>query len=346
MKTIRRVYLRNQLNLAGKTIYVQAGSIYAMRLKSLSNEIGGGIGVREVQVETEQLIQRVAMGEIDYTICDENVGLVNATYFPDLDVKTAISFPQNVAWAVNLKSDSLKLAIDDWMDDYRNSRQYAILFDKYFRNRHTYRSIHSKYYALGSGRISAYDDIIREESEIIHWDWRLLASMIYQESRFNPRAVSWAGAFGLMQLMPGTAKNYGVTVESKPRAQIRAGIRFLNWLDERFRDEIPDPDERIKFILAAYNIGYGHIQDARRLAEKNGADPNVWTGNVEDWLLRKSDPKYYTDKVVKYGYARGIETYNYVREVLDRYEHYKNIINGDAIASSRPIEEIRRESSQ
>jgi membrane-bound lytic murein transglycosylase F len=338
--------LRNQLNLAGKKIYVQAGSIYAIRLRSLSNEIGGGIAIQEVQMETEQLIQRVATGEIDYTICDENVGLVNATYFPDLDVGTAISFPQNVAWAVNLTSDSLKAEIDSWMDSYRNSRDYAILFDKYFRNRHTFRSIHSEDYALSSGKISEYDEILKEESEMIHWDWRLLASMIYQESRFNPHAVSWAGAFGLMQLMPGTAKNYGVTVESSPRAQIRAGIRFLKWLDERFSDEIPDQEERIKFVLAAYNIGYGHIQDARRLAEKNRMDPNVWTGSVEDWLLRKSDPKYYNDKVVKYGYARGIETYDYVREVLERYEHYKNIINSEVIASSRPIEEIHRGSSQ
>jgi len=338
--------LRNQLNLAGKTIYVQAGSIHARRLRTLSNEIGGGIVVKEVQVETEQLVQRVALGEIDYTVCDENVALVNATYFPQLDVGTAISFPQNVAWAVKMNSDSLKAAVDEWIGTYKNSREYAILHNKYFRNRHTYRSIHSEDYALGTGRISDYDEIIREESEVLDWDWRLLASMIYQESRFNPRAESWAGAFGLMQLMPGTAKNYGVTIESPARDQIRAGIRFLIWLNERFVDEIPDIEERRKFILAAYNIGYGHVQDARRLAEKNGDDPDIWMESVEKWLLRKSDPKYYTDKVVKYGYARGIETYNYVREVLERYEHYKNIINPEVVASSRTIGEIHRASSQ
>ncbi|MEN8158373.1 MAG: transporter substrate-binding domain-containing protein, partial [Bacteroidota bacterium] len=331
--------LRNQLNLAGKTIYVQSGSVHASTLMNLSDEIGGGIQVREVELESEQLIQRVALGEIDYTVCDENVGLVNNTYFPVLDVKTAISFPQNMAWAVHLKSDSLKAEIDDWIRDYRETRSYTRLYNKYFKNRHTYRNIHSEYYALGSGRISKYDEILKKESESIHWDWRLLASMVYQESRFNPEAVSWAGAFGLMQLMPRTARNYGVTIESSPRAQVRAGIQFIQWLDERFREVITDDQERLSFILAAYNVGYGHIQDARRLAEKNGSDPNLWIGNVEEWILKKSDPVYYNDKVVKYGYARGSETYHYVREVLERYEHYKNIINSDVIASSRPVEE-------
>ncbi len=345
-KQLESKVLRNQLNLAGKTVYVQSGSVYAKRLMTLSDEIGGGLQIREVQLESEQLIQRVALGEIDYTICDENVGLVNTTYFPHLDVGTVVSFPQNVAWAVHLKSDSLKAEIDSWVEDYRKTSRYALLYNKYFKNRHTHRSIHSEDYALSSGKISRYDEILKEESESIQWDWRLLASLVYQESRFNPKAVSWAGAFGLMQLMPGTANNYGVTIESPPRDQVKAGIQFLRWLDDRFRDEIPEEEERVKFILAAYNIGYGHIQDARRLAEKHGADPNTWIGGVDEWLLKKSDPDYYTDQVVKYGYARGIETYNYVREVLDRYEHYKNIINSDVIAAWRPLEEIHRASSQ
>jgi membrane-bound lytic murein transglycosylase F len=345
-KQLESMLIRNQLDLAGKTVYVQAGSVYAHRLVTLSDEIGGGIVIREVQLESEQLVQRVALGEIDYTICDENVGLVNNTYFHQIDVGTAVSFPQNVAWAVNLKSDSLKFEIDKWLDQYKNTTSYALLYNKYFKNRHTFHSIHSEDYALGSGKISPYDEILKEESEKIQWDWRLLASMVYQESRFNSQATSWAGAFGLMQLMPGTARNYGITVNSSPRAQVRAGVKFLQWLDDRFRDEITDKDERIKFILASYNIGYGHIQDARRLAEKYGDDPNKWQGSVDEWLLKKSDPKYYNDQVVKYGYARGIETYNYVKEVMGRYEHYKNIINSEVIASFRPIEEIQRESWQ
>ncbi len=338
--------LRNQLDLDGKVVYVQAGSVYEARLRSLSNEIGGGIDIRTVNLESEQLIQRVALGEIDYTVCDENVGLVNTTYFPQLDVGTAISFPQNVAWAVHPGSDSLKRVIDQWVTDYRKTSRYAILYNKYFKNRHAYRNIHSEYYTLGSGKISQFDEVIRKESDRIGWDWRLMASLIYQESRFNSDAVSWAGAFGLMQMMPVTAKNYGITRDSSPAEQIRAGASFIKWLDDRLIDVITDRDERIKFILASYNIGLGHIQDARRLAERYDDDPNIWHGSVEEWLLKKADPEYYTDPVVRYGFARGIETYNYVKDILERYEHYKNILNDDAIAVWRPIEELRSASWQ
>jgi membrane-bound lytic murein transglycosylase F len=324
--------IRNQLDLEGKQVYVQTGSVYETRLQTLSNEIGGGIDIREVNLESEQLIQRVALGEIDYTICDENVGLVNTTYFPQLDVGTAISFPQHVAWAVNRRSDSLKKVIDQWISEYRKTSKYAILYNKYFQNRHANRNIHSEYYTLGSGKISQFDDVIRKESERIGWDWRLLASVIYQESRFNPDAVSWAGAFGLMQLMPITAKSYGITLDSPPEDQIRAGASFLKWLDNRFNELITDPDERIKFVLASYNIGLGHIMDARRLAEQYESDPNIWFGSVDKWLLKKAEPEYYTDQVVRHGFARGIETYNFVKDIMGRYEHYKNIVNSEVIA--------------
>jgi len=334
------------LDLEGKTVYVQRGSVYEARLRSLSDEIGGGIHIEQVNIESEQLIQRVALGEIDYTVCDENVGLVNATYFPELDVATAISFPQHVAWAVHLRSDSLLKVIDQWVTSFRRTDQYAILYHKYFNNRHSYRNIHSEYYTLGSGKISRYDEIIRRESERIGWDWRLLASVIYQESRFNPEAVSWAGAFGLMQLMPITAGSYGVTADSPPEDHIRAGASFIQWLDDRFEKVITDPDERIKFVLASYNIGLGHIQDARRLAERYESDPNLWFGSVDEWLLKKSDSDYYSDPVVRHGFARGIETYNFVRDIMDRYEHYKNIVNKDVMKLSQSIEAIHSTSLQ
>ncbi len=340
-KQLESALLRNQLDLAGKIVHVQEGSVYADRLLSLSDEIGGGIQIREVQLESEQLVQRVALGEIDFAVCDENVGLVSSTYFPQLDVGTAISFPQHVAWSVRHSSDSLRTEVNSWLTGYMKTRRYTILYNKYFRNQHSAKRIQSEYYVLSSGKISQFDKIIKKESERIGWDWRLMASMIYQESRFNPEAESWAGAYGLMQLMPRTAQNYGITRNSPAEAQIRAGASFIKWLDDRFIDVITDDNERQKFVLASYNIGYGHIQDARRLAERYGADPDIWHGNVEKWLLKKSDPEYYTDQVVKYGYARGIETYNYVKEVIERFEHYKNIVNSDVIASWKPLQEIR-----
>jgi membrane-bound lytic murein transglycosylase F len=201
-----------------------------------------------------------------------------------------------------------------------------VIYNKYFHNQRAASMVQSDYFAISSGKISAWDEAIKTYSEEIGWDWRLVASLIYQESRFNPKARSWAGAYGLMQLMPSTAVRFGVSRNSPPEEQIRAGIEFLKWLDDRFREQIPDDQERIKFILASYNIGPGHIIDAMSLAEKFGKDSKLWDHNVDEYLLKKSNPVFYRDPVVKYGYCRGIETLDYVNQVLDRYEHYRNII--------------------
>lgn len=319
-------YISSQLDLGGKKVYVQKNSTYAMRLKNLSDEIGDTIQIDEIEEGVEQLIEMVANGEIDYTVCDENVAMVNQTYYDNIDISLPVSFPQNLAWAVRKGDDELKGEIDKWIINFKKTRKYALIYDKYFENKRTSEIVESDYFAINSGTISPYDDIIKEYSKTINWDWRLIASMIYQESRFNPSAKSWAGAFGLMQLMPNTANRFGVNANSNPRMQIRAGVMFLHWLDNLYKD-IEDPQERAKFVLGSYNVGPGHVMDARKLAEKYGKNPNVWDNNVDDFLLKKALPKYYNDPVVKYGYCRGKETYKYVNDVIERYEHYKNLVN-------------------
>ena len=319
--------LRNQLDLAGKTVYVQKGSIFYDRLQSLSDEIGDSINVVELpNYETEQLIKLVAEGEIEYTVCDEIVGLVNQTYFSNIDVNTAISFPQNLAWAVRKGDDELRNSINSWLTGFKKTAKYKYIFNKYFKNSRSANIVHSDYYAINSGKVSEYDNIFKKESKLIDWDWRLLASLVYQESHFNANVKSWAGAYGLMQLMPSTASRFGVDTSSTPEQNIEAGVKFIMWLDGILKDKVQDKEERVKFILASYNVGLGHILDARRLAKKYGKDPNVWEGNVDYFILNKSNPEYYKDPVVKYGYCRGEETYQYVNEILDRYEHYKNVI--------------------
>jgi len=325
-KTLDSELIREQLDLAGKTVYVQANSSHAYRLHNLSNEIGGDINIIEVDQEVEQLISLVARGDIDYTISDENVAQVNMYYYQNIDIETPVSFYQNLAWAVRKNSGKLLMEINDWMLHFKNTDEYKIIYAKYFKNQRSARIVESNYYALTSGKISAYDDIIKTYSKEIGWDWRLIASLMYQESRFRPDVKSWAGAFGLMQLMPSTAKRFGINPNSSHELQIQAGIRFLEWLDKRFED-IDDDQEKIKFAIASYNVGLGHILDARNLAQKNGADPDVWENNVDKYLLSKSDPRYYNDPVVKYGYCRGIETYRYVKDIMERYEHYKNLIS-------------------
>lgn len=315
------------LELAGKTVYVQSNTAYVRRLRNLQEEIGDTIYVIEdTENEEEALIAMVASGEIDYTVCDEHLALVNKTYYNNLDVSTAVSFHQNLAWAVRKGADSLKAAINEWMLKFKKTRSYALLYNKYFKNPRSVNIVQSEFYSKNGGKISYYDDIIKRISEDNEMDWRLLASLIYQESKFHPEVVSWAGAFGIMQLMPETAEEYGIDSLSSVEEQIKAGITHIKSIDKQLPKEISDEEERIKFILASYNVGIGHVLDARRLAEKYGKDPNVWTDNVDYFLLNKSNSKYYTDKVVYYGYCRGVEPYNFVREILDRYEHYKNVI--------------------
>jgi membrane-bound lytic murein transglycosylase F len=317
--------IRNQLDLANKKICVSKNSSYVKRLYNLSEEIGDSINIVEIEEDDEKLIEKVAKGEIDFTVCDEQIAQVNEGYYDNLDIATPVSFSQNLAWAVPKGATSLKQSIDEWMVDFKDTRKYAMIYRKYFRNKRSAEIIESDYFASTSGKLSPYDALIKEYSEEIGWDWRLLASLMYQESRFNPQAKSWAGAYGLMQLMPTTGHRFGVDANSPPRMQIRAGIMYIQWLDERFID-IKDHAERVKFILAAYNIGLGHIIDARALAEKNNKNVDVWDDNVAEFLLSKADPKFYTDPVVKYGYCRGTETYQYVADVIERYGHYKNLV--------------------
>ena len=129
-----------------------------------------------------------------------------------------------------------------------------------------------------------------------------------------------------MQLMPNTADRFGIDSLASPNANIQAGVRYIKWLEKQLKS-IEDSTERSKFILASYNVGLGHVLDARRLAEKNGKNPDIWTDNVDFYLLNKSKPKFYLDPVVKYGYCRGSETYKYVSQICTRYNHYKNLVD-------------------
>jgi membrane-bound lytic murein transglycosylase F len=269
----------------------------------------------------------VASGEIDYTVCDENLALVNATYYPNIDVSTPVSPSQNIAWGLRKNnSDALVSELNSWITKYKNTGSYALLYAKYFKNPRSISIIKSDFYALHTGKVSQYDDMIKRFSTRINWDWRLLASLICQESHFDQNVESYAGAFGLMQIMPETGKNFGIDITSSPENNLKAGVSYINWLHSIFDPRIPDAKERISFILAAYNAGPGHVLDAMKLAEKNGMNPLKWDGNVAFWLSKKSDPRYYNDTVVKNGYFRGVESVNYVSQVLTRFEHYKNII--------------------
>jgi membrane-bound lytic murein transglycosylase F len=185
--------------------------------------------------------------------------------------------------------------------------------------------VESEYLTSETGRLSEFDDLFRQHAPAIGWDWRLLASLAYQESRFDPRARSWAGAQGILQIMPATARDIGLGDPWDPEQNVAGGVRYLDWVTDRWREIILDEDQRRRFVLASYNVGFGHVHDARRLAEKHGADPDDWN-DVAYWLLQKSKPEVFRDPVVRYGYARGLEPVLYVALILERFEHYLEFV--------------------
>lgn len=315
--------------LVGRDIYVEADSKYQQRIQNLNDELGGGINIHVVDRDTlitEDLIDMVSKGEIPLTVVDSDIARINKTYYPDLDITLDVSFPQRSSWAVAKNRQWLADSIDAWITTDSPRRQNALLLKRYFELSKNIPSIYT--IDLTHGKVSPYDNIFKSHAKDLNWDWRLLASQAFVESRFNSDVVSWAGARGIMQIMPSTARAYKVdpTALVDPEVSVEVASRILTSLENSLKSRVPDPQERIKFILAAYNSGPAHIYDAIALAKKYGKNPQVWDGNVAEALLMKSNPEYYNDPVCKYGYFRGRQTTTYVEEVLDFYNRVKDRI--------------------
>ncbi len=324
---IESMLVRNREGLTGRSVYIEEGSEIQLVPGSASGSAAGNITVVKVPYESDILTDLVETGEIDFAICDENMAKVSSASYPDLDVSTPVTEEQSYSWAIRKEhSAQFQKEFDQWLTTFRKTDMYAVLYDKYFRNSRSADIMKSDSYSLNSGRVSQWDDIIKLYSVSISWDWRLLASLICQESRFIPDVQSRRGAYGLMQVMPETGKHFGIDITASPRNNIKAGTEYIKWLHSIFDPKVPDKDELTHFILAAYNAGPGHVLDAMKLAEKNGNDPTKWENNVEVWLQKKSDPKYFNDSVVKNGFFKGKESVAFVNQVLGRYQHYKNII--------------------
>lgn len=324
---IEKTLVRDPIDLIGKKVYVKKGTAFVQRLKNLSEEIGGEIEIIEAEghLDVEDLIRMVEEGKIDYTVTDKHVANINETFHSNLDVETAVSFNQRVAWAVRKSSPDLKEVIDEWIGEMKKHPDYYVIYNKYFHNKKSYKArLDSELFSLGGGKISSYDHLIKKYASTLNWDWRLLASLISHESEFDPKRKSWAGAEGLMQLMPPTGHAYGAKNLLNPEENIKAGTAYLKFLEEHWKN-IPDSINRMRFVLASYNAGEGHVQDARRLAEKHKKKSDSWK-DVAQFLLLKSKPEYYNDEVVKYGYCRGKEPCLYVDKIFRRYEHYKKLI--------------------
>ncbi len=318
--------LRNKVNLIRKEVYIIKGSSFKQRLESLSQEIGGEIFIHEdsANAETESLIRKVALGEIQFTVSDQMIAQVNELYYPNIDINTVISSPQPIAWAMRSNSPALIEATNQWLTKIKRRGIFQVVHDRYFNSpRFSVTLASSDYSSLNSEKLCPYDDQLKKEAAIIGWDWRLLASVAYQESNFNPRVKSWVGAIGLMQVMPETGKYFGVRDLWNPEKNISVGVRFLKFLDDYWKKTVTDESERKKFVLASYNVGLTHVIDAQKLTKKYGRKINLWDDNVGYYLAQKSDPKYYRDGLVLAGYCRCDGPVIYVKQVLQRFEEYK-----------------------
>ena len=281
----------------------------------LAEEFAQSIGVvlqMEISPDTASLLQKLKQGEIDFI---------------------ALEMPQ---WRTREDETLLNEAITDWWSPER----VKTLSDSPLKWENVvHRRMRPAMRDAAHGIISAYDDLFRRYSSTAGWDWRLLAAQCYQESGFDPQAVSSMGAQGLMQLMPATADALGVSEEHRfdPEQNIAAAARYIRKVSQSFAG-IKDGDERIRFTLAAYNGGIGHVLDAQTLARKAGRDHQRWQ-EVAPYILHLSEPQYYRDPDVRHGYMRGSETEAYVRLIMERWEQYRSgaraYINGSTPAPAK-----------
>lgn len=264
-----------------------------------------GVSLRmEVCRDTTEMLQRLQDGEADL-----------------------ICFPltkHGVGWMVGDDKEELANELKEWYKPTMLAevkRQEAFLLSSQSVKRRVFAPMLNR----AGGVISHYDSYFQRYASTIRWDWRLLAAQCYQESTFDPQAHSWAGACGLMQIMPATADHLGLPRSQiyDPEQNIAAAVRYLGELERSFSD-IRERSERTRFVLAAYNGGHFHIRDAMALAEKNGRNPHQWR-YVEPYVLGLSQPQYYNDPVVKNGYMRGSETVDYVRRIQERWDGYRGV---------------------
>ncbi len=294
-----------------------------MLADAFARSIGTSIRV-EVCRSPEDMLARLAAGDGDIVACNVPDSLQTADY-QYFRGDTIIQ-----SWAVSKEAPALASALKGWILANKgklvalSTLQIRTANGKTFRPR---RRVSAPIRNLAKGEISLYDPLFRQYARQCQWDWRLLAAQAYQESAFDPEAVSFMGAMGLMQLMPGTARSVGVSQQDvfQPESNIRGAVRLINQLNQHY-SSIRSESERINFILAAYNAGPGHVDDARTLAKKFGKDPNRWLDNVDGYVLRMSEPRFYNLPEVQHGYFRGSETYDYVSSIRVRWEEYKKAV--------------------
>lgn len=299
----------------------------------LATHFAQHIGARlrvELCRDTLELMQTLERGDVDivaYPLTFTDIGKA------DLVSCGPVNASDSTSWAVRHDTPLLAKALRSWYTPGLGKKLTAEERTQQKERSQVRRKVRARYLSRSQGIISPYDQHFKAAARVTGWDWKLIAAQCYQESGFDPDAVSWAGAQGLMQIMPTTAQHLGLSpnLVHQPAENIAAAARYIRELSESFR-EVRDGAERIKFVLAAYNGGYFHIRDAMALCRKYGKNPTSWL-DVSFFVRGLSLPKYYRDPVVKYGYMIGDETYNYVASIMDLWRSYGGT-PGRGVASS------------
>lgn len=280
-----------------------------------------GVSLRvEVCKDTAEMVSRLKRGDADI-IAFQLPRTIRGIEFAGASVDSL-----HTGWAVQSGNQELADTLDRW---FKPSLMAEVreLENFYLSTRSIKRKVYSPMLNRSGGVISHYDHLFKQYASLARWDWRLLAAQCYQESTFDPQARSWAGACGLMQIMPSTATHLGLPHSQifDPENNIAAAAKYIRELSGLFQD-VP-PSERISFVLASYNGGHFHIRDAMALARKHGRDANRWS-DVQEFVLKLSTPTYYNDPAVRYGYMRGAETVDYVSRIMSRWAQYRGVAPG------------------
>ena len=307
-------------DLAGQSVYIRKGSVYQESLEALK---AGGIDVQIVlceDISTEELMRRVSEKTIGITIADSTVAIHNRRYYPQIVLRESISSEVPRRWAVDPGAQGLLAQINQFFKTIRANGRFAEIYDRYYAHADDFDFVDLRtYHRRLKSHLPKYEPIIQKAADTHGFDWRLIAAQIYQESHFEPGAMSHAGAFGLMQLTETTAAYLNVENLFDPEENIQAGVRHLKYLYDYFHEA--EPMDRIYLSLAAYNIGQGHLLDARRLAAEQQLDPNKWS-SISETLPLLRYPKYYSRAA--YGYCRGTEPVEYVKQTMLYYDILKH----------------------
>ncbi|MDP5075486.1 MAG: transglycosylase SLT domain-containing protein, partial [Flavobacteriales bacterium] len=261
------------------------------------------------------------------TITDKSLAFLSFEDYPNLDMAVELSEDEDIAWAIRPNAYLLQERLTSFIAGKSGARFISKLYRKYFGRAEEHWSGGVKRFfsmpPIKDGVLSPFDSLYKAHAPIVGWDWRLLTALSYVESGFNPNAESWAGARGLMQLMPATLLKYDGDTLCPPDNNIMAGAKLLKNLDSFWKQYIHNPNERVKFMLASYNCGPGHILDAMCIARQTGRNDTLWDGHVADALMLKAQRQYYAMSCVKHGYLNGVGPVNFVNKILAIFEYYK-----------------------